>query len=91
MILTIVLLSVLLIVSIGLNFYFGIKLSKVIDLVEDEQKFINKITDDIQYTYKQLKIIDDRQMFEKDDDVGVVFSNIVQIIEDLNNKYDKKN
>lgn len=39
----------------------------------------------INNTYKKLKNIDERGMFEKDDDVGVIFKNILEIIE-LTNK-----
>ena len=39
----------------------------------------------INNTYKKLKNIDERGMFEKDDDVGIVFKNIIEII-DLTNK-----
>jgi hypothetical protein len=36
--------------------------------------------------YLSMKSIDNKQMFEKDDDVGVVFEEIKMLIEDLNNK-----
>jgi hypothetical protein len=39
----------------------------------------------IENTYKKLKQIDERGMFEKDDDVGVLFRDIKDIIE-LTNK-----
>jgi hypothetical protein len=86
MILTIVILSVLLLASIGLNFYFSNKLLNAISSIEENQQFINKIAKEVDSTYKQLKYIDDRQMFEKDDDVGFVFTNIVDLIDQLNQK-----
>ena len=44
---------------------------------------MNEIELSINNTYQKLKLIDDRQLFEKDDDVGFVFTNIVKLIEKL--------
>ena len=76
----------MLLASIGLNFYFSNKLLNAISSIEENQQFINKIAKEVDSTYKQLKYIDDRQMFEKDDDVGFVFTNIVDLIDQLNQK-----
>ena len=83
MILTIVILSVLLLVSIGVNVYFGAILNRSLDKNEQYEQWITEIQNAITITYNKLKSIDDRQMFEKDDDVGFVFSNIVQLIDKL--------
>lgn len=83
MILTIVILSVLLLTSIGVNVYFGTMLNRSIDKNEEYEQWISDIEKAINITYNKLKVIDDRQMFEKDDDVGFVFSNIVKLIEKL--------
>ena len=37
-------------------------------------------------TYSHMKMLDQKQMFEKDDDVGVVFEDMKLLIEDLNDK-----
>jgi hypothetical protein len=83
MILTTVILSVLLLVSIGVNIYFGAMLNRSIDKNEQYELWISDIEKAINITYNKLKIIDDKQIFEKDDDVGFVFSNIVKLIEKL--------
>lgn len=83
MILTIVILSVLLFTSICINFYFGAMLNKSLDKNEQYEKWIVDIQEAINITYKRLKQIDDKQLFEKDDDVGFVFTNIVKLIEIL--------
>lgn len=83
MILTIVVLSVLLLVSISVNIYFGAMLNRSIDKNEEYELWISDIEKAVNVTYNKLKIIDDKQMFEKDDDVGFVFSNIVKLIEKL--------
>ena len=46
--------------------------------VTDFRKLVNNV-------YKKLKFVDERGIFEKDDDVGVIFKNIIEII-DLTNK-----
>lgn len=83
MILTIVIISILLVASIGINVYFAILLNKFIDKIESDKKFIDDLEKSINLTYKQLKAVDDRQLFEKDDDVGFVFTSIVKLIEKL--------
>ena len=86
MILTIVVLSILLTISISINIYFGIKLDSYIEKLGEYKEWVSNITQLVDVTYKNLKILDDRQIFEKDDDVGFVFSNIVKLIEILKNK-----
>ena len=83
MILTIVMLSVLLLVSIGVNVYFGAMLNRSIDKNEQYELWISDIEKAFNITYNKLKMLDDKQIFEKDDDVGFVFSNIVKLIEKL--------
>jgi hypothetical protein len=90
MLLTTVIFGLLIIASIGLNLYFANKLLKAYTVIEENQIFINNIGVKIQNTYKQLKSIDDMQMFEKDDDVGFVFTNMLELIETLNKNYDDK-
>jgi hypothetical protein len=40
----------------------------------------------VENTYRKLKEIDDKNIFEKDDDVGFVFSEIVKLIELIKEK-----
>ncbi len=95
MLLTIVILAVLLLISLILNFYFGSKLLNLFDKTEElatkmseTDSVIKEILDDLSNTYKNLKIIDDKQIFEKDEDVGFVFLDILTLIEKLKTKYD---
>lgn len=83
MILTIIILSVLLLASIGVNLYFGLMLNRSLDKNEHYEIWIDDIEKSVLLTYNKLKAVDDRQIFEKDDDVGFVFSNIVALIEKL--------
>jgi hypothetical protein len=95
MLLTIVILGLLLLVSLILNFYFGSKLLNLFDKTEELanknselDSIIKEIVEDISNTYKNLKIVDDKQIFEKDEDVGFVFSDILTLIEKIKTKYD---
>lgn len=83
MILTIIVLCVLLIMSISINVYFGALLNRNLDKIEEYEQWFNDIERAINITYTKLKLIDEKQMFEKDDDVGFVFSNILKLIEKL--------
>jgi hypothetical protein len=50
------------------------------------EKMVIEFGDDALEVYQHIKNIDNRQMFEKDDDVGVIFQDMVQIIEKFNEK-----
>lgn len=41
---------------------------------------------DISDTYSKLKAIDDRQIFEKDDEIGFMFTELTTTLENLNEK-----
>ena len=37
-------------------------------------------------TYSHMKLLDDKQLFEKDDDVGILWDDIKDLIKNLNDK-----
>ena len=47
---------------------------------------INEVRGRIENTLKKMKDIDNRDAFEKDDEVGVTFQELKKLIEDLNNE-----
>jgi hypothetical protein len=57
------------------------KLEKYEDEFEDYQKFIETETQKNEALLEALRQIDQRQMFEKDDDVGSIFYQIKETIE----------
>jgi hypothetical protein len=57
------------------------KLEKYEDQFEDYQQFIEKETKRNEALLEALRQIDNRQMFEKDDDVGSIFYQIKETIE----------
>ena len=46
--------------------------------------YLDKFSRIIEASNKKLKEVDNRNIFEKDDDVGVIFDSILQIQEILN-------
>lgn len=56
--------------------------------VDIYESWIVEFKDDINDVYHRMKVIDDRQIFEKDDEVGSTFSQLYLIIEKLNQRTD---
>jgi hypothetical protein len=79
----IIILSVLLTASICANIFLGYALDINLDKIETYQNWFLDIKKEVSVTYSKLKDLDDKQMFEKDDDVGFVFSEMVKLIEKL--------
>jgi len=86
MILTIIILSLFLITSVIINIYLFNGISIVEKKIETYEEWILNTIKNIENTYNRVKIIDDKQIFEKDDEVGVVFQNLKNTIEYLKNK-----
>ncbi len=57
------------------------KLEKLEDLVQDYEDFLNRERIKNESLLEALRQIDNRQMFEKDDDVGSIFYQIKETIE----------
>lgn len=51
---------------------------------EEYRTEIDKYRTEIENVYKRLKMVDDKNLFEKDDDVGFVFSEIQRVIQEFN-------
>ena len=82
----IIILTVVLTVSICANIYFFIKMNDLLDVIETMQQWNDQYKNLVENTYRKLKEIDEKQIFEKDDDVGFVFSEIVTLIEFIKEK-----
>lgn len=48
------------------------------------EEYVLYTRDHVQQTYAHLRTIDDRQIFAKDDEVGVAFTEILDVIQKLN-------
>lgn len=62
--------------------YVIMNLLKKIDVYE---KWVEYFGGEINIMYRRLKAVDEKNLFEKDDDVGFVFSEIVRIMNEFNN------
>ena len=78
-----VILCVLLSVTVALLIYLVKLCQNKIDIYEE---WVLEFRDDVRNVYNALKSIDDRQIFEKDDEVGVVFEDLVTLITKLNER-----
>ena len=78
---TLFIIFVLLGVCIYVIFNLLKKLEKYEDQFEEYQQFIEKETKRNEALLEALRQIDNRQMFEKDDDVGSIFYQIKETIE----------
>ena len=61
-------------------------MNDLLDVIETMQQWNVQYKNLVENTYRKLKEIDDKQIFEKDDDVGFVFSEIVRLIENIKEK-----
>lgn len=73
-------------ISIGISVFFAMALDASLDKNEIYETWIVRFKRNVEATSNRLKLIDDAQMFEKDEDVGVVFSDIRALIEELKDK-----
>ena len=60
------------------------KQEKSEDILLGYMEYLDKFSRIIEASNKKLKEVDNRRIFEKDDDVGVIFDSILQIQEILN-------
>lgn len=86
-------LSILFIASLTINIFLykavNIQLKKV-DIYENwVSRYKNDIDEfraELRTTYLKMKTIDDKELFSKDDDVGVIFQELLSLLEQLNTK-----
>lgn len=93
MLIFVILLSVLLtasIIGIVLLWKAGERLMITNDLLGQERdRYVEWISDwrgQVLKTWAHMQMLDDKQMFEKDDEVGIVFRDVKELIQSLNDK-----
>ena len=84
LIVTVCVLSVLIVILGFTTFNLMRKQEKAEDIVLGYMNYLDTFSKIIEASNKKLKDVDNRQMFEKDDDVGVIFESILKIQEILN-------
>jgi hypothetical protein len=83
---TIVFLSICLIVSIVINNLLYKAAQIQLRKSRIYENWIFDLKADVQETFFQMQDLDQRQMFEKDDDVGVLFQSVKDLITHLNER-----
>ena len=69
------------IVAVIIDVYIVWNLMKKIEQLED---WVENYTEKIYRAYSEMKLLDDRGIFEADDEVGDVFSKLKNVTEQLN-------
>ena len=82
--LVITLLAVIVVILIFTTFNLLRKNEKQEDILVEYMKYLDKISQVIEISDKRLKKIDNKGMFEADDEVGFFFKNVKKIQEILN-------
>jgi hypothetical protein len=86
-----IILVIILLISVTLNvfLYKGIVIQeKKLDIYED---WIQEFQRDVENTYLQMKEIDQKEIFSKDDEVGSSFTQILELLNKLSNRTDETN
>jgi DNA-binding ferritin-like protein len=86
MIITIIILFICLVSTSYTIFNLLSKLEKYEDIIEETDDFIQSELQKNEALLEALRQIDNRQMFEKDDDVGSIFYQIKETIEKFKQK-----
>ena len=89
LILVVILLSVLLVLSVVANILLWRAGERQLEIKEMYYDWISEWRFHVLKTYSHMKILDDKQMFEKDDEVGVVFEDMKILIDSLNDKIEE--
>jgi hypothetical protein len=82
-IIVLIVLVIILATTVGTLSYACFNLIKKIEVYEE---WTEMFREEINQMYRRLKEVDDRNLFEKDDDVGATFSDIVRICKEFNDK-----
>ncbi len=74
---------IILILSVLLNLLFVYMMYAAMTKVEILEQSVEYFYSRIDITLRTMRMIDEKQMFEKDDEVGEVFSQLTNIVNDL--------
>lgn len=75
----------LLLISLIVNIFLLVALKKSFSQIDQLESWLLEFKLLVKNTYNKLKFVDDRGIFVKDDDVGFLFTDLLNIIE-LTNK-----
>ena len=72
--------------SVAINIFLFISLKHAFNTIDSLEYWIIDFRTSIKNVYKKLKEVDNRGIFEKDDDVGFLFTDINNIIKITNQR-----
>jgi len=88
-----ILLSICLIASVIFNvllYKAGLRRLQETEILNENIKvltdWISEFRADIMKTYAHMKLLDDKEMFSKDDEVGVAYKDMSELIHELNDR-----
>jgi len=92
--------NILLIIGLTLSLVINILLYKVLSIqlkkiqlyekyIVEYDEWVDSVRNLVRSVYLRMKKIDDRDIFFKDDDVGVVFAELLNLLKHLNDKVQK--
>lgn len=84
-----ILISISLIINVLLYKALSAKLKQIHQyktLMDESLDWIDSVRSDIVSTYLKMKNVDDKGLFFKDDDVGFVFHELLELIKKLNDR-----
>jgi hypothetical protein len=85
LIIIVIFLSILSVISIIAAYKFYKIADFHMDRADLYENWIKEFRNDVRKTYIDIKTLDSKQIFEKDDEVGQTFSQLLEIIDKLNN------
>jgi len=84
-------LQIIIAILVGLLGIFGyilrnllVKVEKYEDVVQDQVRYLQNISDIIRDSDKHLKTLDERGVFQSDDEVGEFFNQMQKVQDELN-------
>lgn len=77
------LISALLLISVAINFALWKGANNILKQNSSLEKLLGEFYSQVSITLHNMRVLDEKQMFEHDDEVGEVFGQLVDIINDL--------
>jgi|TARA_B110001452_G_scaffold61155_1_gene47850 competence protein ComGC len=78
--------NIVMVISVVINIVLLIGVRNLLKQNEQFEDNLIQVRGRIANTLKKMRDLDNREVFEKDDEVGVTFSELKKLIEDLNNE-----
>ena len=82
-----IIITILVVILIFLGYILRnllIKVEKYEDVVQDQVKYLQNVSDTIRESEKHLKTLDERGVFQSDDEVGEFFNQMQKVQDELN-------